>query len=139
MNFKDSLTLLFLLTLIAAAVLQVARLYKSCRKIDPYKDMEVETEDICGESNVTLDIVYTWVNGSDPKFITEKQRFASSSDDEGSAASRFTDFDQLKYSLRSVAKYAKWVRNIFLVTNGQKPPHWMDTSSKYKNFTLNHE
>ena len=78
----------------------------------------------------TLDIVYTWVNGSDPKFIAEKQRFASSSDDEGSAASRFTDFDQLKYSLRSVAKYAKWVRNIFLVTNGQKPPHWMDISSK---------
>ena len=139
MNFKDSLTLLFLLTLVAAAILQAARLYKSCRKIYPYKDMEIEIEDICDESNLTLDIVYTWVNGSDPKFITEKQIFASSSDDEGSAASRFTDFDQLKYSLRSVAKYAKWVRNIFLVTNGQKPPHWLNTSSKHQSFTLNHE
>ena len=137
MNLKDSLTLMFLLILVAAAVLQAARLYKSCRKIDPLKDMKIETEDICGESNMTLDIVYTWVNGSDPKFIAEKQRFASSSDDEGSAASRFTDFDQLKYSLRSVAKYAKWVRNIFLVTNGQKPPHWLNTSSKYLKFKLN--
>ena len=134
---KDSLTLMFLLILVAAAVLQAARLYKSCRKIDPYKDMEIETDDICGASNAGLDIVYTWVNGSDPKFIADKQRFASRSDDEGSAASRFTDFDQLKYSLRSVAKYAKWVRNIFLVTNGQQPPHWLNISSKYLKFTLN--
>ena len=132
MNFKDSLTLMFLLILVAAAILQATRLYKSCRKIDPYKNMEIETEEICGESSTTFDIVYTWVNGSDPNFIADKQRYASSNYDEGSAASRFTDFDQLKYSLRSIAKYAKWVRNIFLVTNGQKPPHWMDTSSKYR-------
>ena len=57
MNLKDSLTLIIFLILVAAAVLQAARLYKSCRKIDPYKDMEIETEDICGESNATLDIV----------------------------------------------------------------------------------
>ncbi len=27
--------------------------------------------------------------------------------------------DELKYSLRSLEKYAPWVRKIFLVTNGQ--------------------
>ena len=27
--------------------------------------------------------------------------------------------DQLKYSIRSVEMYAPWVRNIYIVTNGQ--------------------
>ena len=132
MNFKDSLTLFFLLIFVFGAMIQAVRLYNTCRKIDPYKDIVIETEEICEDSGMALDIVYTWVNGSDPDFIAEKQRFVSSNDDEGSAASRFTDFDQLKYSLRSVAKYAKWVRNIFLVTNGQKPPNWMNTSGKFE-------
>ena len=33
----------------------------------------------------------------------------------------FLDFNQLKYSLRSIEMYAPWIRNIFIVTNGQKP------------------
>ena len=131
MNFKDSLTFIFLVIFIVAAMIQAVRIYNTCKKINPYKDIIIETEDVCEESDIAIDIVYTWVNGSDPDFVAGKQRFSSSNNDEGSAASRFTDFDQLKYSLRSVAKYAKWVRNIFLVTNGQKPPHWMNTSGKY--------
>ena len=34
---------------------------------------------------------------------------------------KFSDFNQLKYSLRSIEMYAPWIRNIFIVTNGQKP------------------
>ena len=33
----------------------------------------------------------------------------------------FSDFNQLKYSFRSIEMYAPWIRNIFIVTNGQKP------------------
>ena len=29
------------------------------------------------------------------------------------------EMDQLKYSIRSVEMYAPWVRNIYIVTNGQ--------------------
>ena len=85
-----------------------------------------------------MDIVYTWVNGSDQDFISDLEFYKRpiggtgqtkyAPDDEGSAASRFTDFDQLKYSLRSVEKYANWTRNIFLVTNGQYPPYWLNTT-----------
>jgi UDP-N-acetylglucosamine-lysosomal-enzyme len=38
---------------------------------------------------------------------------------------RFADYDQLKYSIRSIEKYAPWVRRVFLVTNGQIP-HWLN-------------
>eukprot|EP00794_Sanderia_malayensis_P020317 gene20317-22316_t len=41
------------------------------------------------------------------------------------ASSRFADNDELKYSLRSVDKYAPWIRKIFIVTNGQIPS-WLN-------------
>ena len=31
----------------------------------------------------------------------------------------YLDMEQLKYSLRSIEKYAPWVRHIYLFTNGQ--------------------
>ena len=37
------------------------------------------------------------------------------------APSRFADSQELRYSLRSLERYAPWVRRVFLVTNGQIP------------------
>lgn len=45
--------------------------------------------------------------------------------DEDISSSRFEDNDELRYSLRSVEKFAPWVRHVFIVTNGQIP-HWLD-------------
>lgn len=41
------------------------------------------------------------------------------------SASRFADNEELRYSLRSVEKFAPWVRQIFIVTNGQIPS-WLN-------------
>jgi len=46
---------------------------------------------------------------------------------ENLAENRFQDNDELKYSLRSLEKYANWIRNIYLVTNGQIP-NWLNMS-----------
>ena len=46
------------------------------------------------------------------------------SDDTGGKG-RYRDNEELRYSLRSVWKFAPWVRNIFIVTNGQVP-HWLN-------------
>ncbi|XP_067654930.1 N-acetylglucosamine-1-phosphotransferase subunits alpha/beta-like isoform X2 [Haliotis asinina] len=48
--------------------------------------------------------------------------------DEDVAASRFEDNEELRYSLRSVEKFAPWVRHIYIVTNGQLP-YWLDLES----------
>ena len=37
----------------------------------------------------------------------------------------FLDFDQLRFSLRSIEMYAPWIRHVFIVTNGQVPD-WLD-------------
>ena len=31
--------------------------------------------------------------------------------------------------MRSLNMYAPWVRHIYLVTNGQTPPHWLNTAN----------
>lgn len=39
--------------------------------------------------------------------------------------SRYRDNQELRYSLRSIWKFAPWVRNVYIVTNGQVP-YWLD-------------
>ena len=45
--------------------------------------------------------------------------------EEDVSTSRFADNEELRYSLRSVEKYAPWIRNIYIVTNGQIPS-WLN-------------
>ena len=47
--------------------------------------------------------------------------------EEDVAANRFQDNDELRFSLRSLEKYAPWIRHIYIVTNGQRP-HWLNLS-----------
>ncbi|XP_051162524.1 N-acetylglucosamine-1-phosphotransferase subunits alpha/beta [Leptopilina boulardi] len=74
--------------------------------------------------HVPIDVVYTWVNGSDPIFIDNLNRYVSIMD-VNAAASRFSDKDELRYSLRSLEMYAPWIRHVYIVTNGQIPS-WLD-------------
>lgn len=67
-----------------------------------------------------IDLVYTWVNGSNEQFRESIAHFSPVVDE-----SRYNDKNELKYSMRSVEKYAPWIRHIYIVTNGQIP-HWLD-------------
>lgn len=82
-----------------------------------FKNSEGSSED-CFQ----FDVVYTWVNGSDPEFTKTIRQFDPHYD-----PARFDDKNELKYSLRSLEKYAPWVRKVYIVTNGQIP-HWLDLS-----------
>ncbi|KAL0122045.1 hypothetical protein PUN28_007081 [Cardiocondyla obscurior] len=74
--------------------------------------------------HVPIDVVYTWVNGSDPAFLHSLQKHVPIAD-LNARASRFSDKDELRYSLRSLEMYAPWVRHVYIVTNGQIPS-WLD-------------
>ncbi|MEU8244491.1 stealth family protein [Actinoplanes missouriensis] len=79
-----------------------------------------------------IDVVYTWVDGNDPDWVDRKNASLAAFGREqintiATNASRFISRDELKYSLRSIASYAPWVRKIFLVTDDQIPA-WLDTS-----------
>ena len=80
----------------------------------------------------TVDVVFTYVNGSDQTYQYSKYQhsiwWASRDSDKRKAfsAQRVRDNDELRHSLRSIFLYAPWVRKIFIVTN--TPPSWLDTA-----------
>ncbi|WP_055590108.1 stealth family protein [Streptacidiphilus griseoplanus] len=74
-----------------------------------------------------IDVVYTWVDGSDPEWLRRRAQAAGEAyHAEAANAARYLSRDELKYSLRSLRMHAPWVRNIYLVTDDQVP-HWLDT------------
>ena len=77
-----------------------------------------------------IDLVYLWVDGSDPVWMAKRDACIGKPK-EGSGANckgRFADNDELKYSLRSVERYAPWIHRIYIVTDRQTP-RWLDTSN----------
>ncbi len=80
--------------------------------------------------NMDIDLVYLWVDGNDPKWQARHDAFCGnvSGDAELNGKNRYANNDELKYSLRSVAMYAPWIRRVFIVTDNQTPG-WLDTSN----------
>jgi hypothetical protein len=77
-----------------------------------------------------VDAVYTWVDGRDPVWLEKKkfyQKIENPTEIHPSSThhSRFHNRDELKYSLRSLSLYAKYVRNIYIVTDNQIPS-WLN-------------
>ncbi|WP_207101574.1 stealth conserved region 3 domain-containing protein [Paracoccus shandongensis] len=80
-----------------------------------------------------VDVVYTWVNHKDPDWVRLYQDHKSAADgrdpahiddhvsDDAKAISRFHSIDELRFSLRSVAKNLPWVRKIHVFTNCAVP------------------
>ncbi|CAE1268162.1 GNPTAB [Acanthosepion pharaonis] len=50
------------------------------------------------------------------------------SQNEDTSPSRFEDNEELRYSLRSIDRFAPWIRHVFIVTNGQIPL-WLNLDS----------
>ena len=77
-----------------------------------------------------VDVVYTWVDGSDPRWLARKDAVwagmsAGDRHDFAANAGRFLSHDELRYSLRSLEMYAGWVRNVYIVTDDQVPT-WLN-------------
>ncbi|MFF0787869.1 stealth family protein [Streptomyces spiralis] len=80
-----------------------------------------------GRRSFPIDVVYTWVDGSDPHWLRQRASFSDRPyHEEAANAARYLSRDELRYSLRSLHLYAPWVRNIYLVTADQTP-EWLNT------------
>ncbi|AKL70144.1 sugar phosphotransferase [Streptomyces sp. Mg1] len=85
------------------------------------------TTKVPGDIPFPVDVVYTWVDGSDPAWLRRRSEFTGADyHAEAANAARYANHDELRYSLRSLATYAPWVRTIYLVTDDQTP-EWLDT------------
>ena len=77
--------------------------------------------------NYPVDFVIPWVNGADPAWIEEKNKYTQ---DESKSVHAFDyqDWGLLKYWFRGVEKYTPWVHRIFFVTWGHLP-EWLNTDN----------
>ena len=103
-----------------------------------------------------VDVVYTWVNGSDPWHLSVQQKWIPQAERDGKVdlggkrfseggkgsmrggdfGFRFRDFGEastLRYSLRSFLKFAPWVNRFWIVSAGRfgnksdpQVPSWLD-------------
>ncbi len=75
----------------------------------------------------SIDLVYLWVDGNDPKWQAKRNSFFGIKVENSSSNfnGRYANNDELKYSLRSIERYAPWIRKIFIVTDDQTP-EWLD-------------
>jgi len=66
---------------------------------------------------------------NDPKWQETFAQYSGRIDNRKNEVSeaRFRDYGLLKYWFRGVEKFAPWVRNVYLVTCGQRP-EWLDTA-----------
>ncbi len=97
-----------------------------------YRTRQVFTMAAADRVNFPIDVVYTWVDGSDPAWLERKARtlgdnaWVAGVSAQTANNSRFASRDELRYSMRALHCFAPWVRRIFLVTDNQVPA-WLDT------------
>lgn len=82
-----------------------------------------------------VDVVFTWVNNNDENWLGKYYRHKNDAYDFlglfAQDEARFENHNELYYSLYSVEKFLPWVRNIFIVTDNQKPS-WLIPNHKVK-------
>jgi hypothetical protein len=74
-----------------------------------------------------LDIVYTWVNGSDMMHRWKKSQLMGRM--VGEANSRDRDSDELRHSLRSIHEHMRWHRGRVTIVSPGHVPAWMDLTN----------
>jgi hypothetical protein len=80
-----------------------------------------------------VDLVYLWVDGNDLEWQAKRKPFQNvSTEIDVSGKCRYIDNDELRYSLRSVEKYAPWINKIFIVTDNQIPKWLNQENDKIK-------
>lgn len=77
--------------------------------------------------NDKIDIVVPWVDGSDPKWIEERDVWLRETNADGytNSSIRYQDWENLQYWFRAIEKYMPWVHRVFLVTWGHIP-QWLN-------------
>ena len=79
------------------------------------------------DSDLDIDFVIPWVDGSDPEWLAEFNKYAPVAErrEIDCSEKRYRDYGLLRYWFRGVEKFAPWVRTVHFVTCGQKPD-WLN-------------
>jgi hypothetical protein len=76
-------------------------------------------------SKDAIDAVYLWVDSSTAAFRQAFEAYGPTAsqpaDSDAQSENRFRDNGELRFSLRSLERFAPWIRRIYIVTNGEVP------------------
>ena len=76
-----------------------------------------------------IDYVIPFVDCSDKKWFFEYKKYVSCPYDWSNNATRFRDWETLRYQLRSIERYMPWIRNVYIVISISETqvPEWLNT------------
>lgn len=82
-----------------------------------------------------IDFVIPWVDGSDPLWIEQFNKYAPAEKKKGAdfRPERYRDYGLLRYWFRGVEQFAPWVNKVHFITCGQKPD-WLNTNAPKLNW-----
>ncbi|KAL7718848.1 Glycosyltransferase [Entamoeba marina] len=78
-----------------------------------------------------IDVVWLWVNGSDPVFLKELEKNGKKGGE-----GRYRDYNTLFYSIRSVYEFAPYIKNYYIVTMNQIPTFINTSSLEFGDYKL---
>ncbi len=84
--------------------------------------MNHELSDRIRSPSFPVDLVYTWVDGSDVEWMAKRSQYQSQPHNR---SIRWKNQQELRYSLRSAYWHSPWIRRIFIVTDKQVPS-WLN-------------
>ncbi len=79
-----------------------------------------------------IDFVVLWVDGSDPAWLAEKEKYEPERVLPDGGKNRWRDWGLMPYWFRSVEQYAPWVNKVYFVTWGHLPAFLNTEAPKLK-------
>jgi hypothetical protein len=76
------------------------------------------------KNNSPIDVVIALVDGNDPRLNAKRNSFLGKTGEanhSGAHPTRFASVNEIKYCILSIFRFAPFVRNVFIVTDGQDP------------------
>lgn len=86
---------------------------------------------------IQVDVVFTWVNNSDPEWQLRRAQYSNAAPSNAlynNDEARFSNHNELYYSLHSVRKFLPWVNHIYIITDRQRP-EWLNEAD-YPNVSI---
>lgn len=82
-------------------------------------------ENLSSNNTQAIDVVIAWVDGKDTVLKEKRDGFLNNSESSGINSvvlpTHFASNDEIKYCVLSIMRFASFVRNIYIVTDGQDP------------------
>lgn len=86
---------------------------------------------------IKVDVVFTWVNNQDPKWQQRRRQHSPTAEQNAlhnNDEARFSNHNELYYSLHSVRTFLPWINHIYIITDNQRPD-WLNPAD-YPNVSI---